>query len=507
MRKVPGRTEQIVGALALAVAVMLLLVFLLTSGLYTDTVEAVGPLQWIKDQVGISDAPLFEAQHLEPPAPPRAYRVAEAILPTLPAPWTLDKVEVHQVSAGQDDFTQFLQSHGARYVYQGQYGHETAKFQARVVEAIDPAKASEICEARRPADARPLPVGRDGWQSADRVGFWAGRYYTELSTEEAAEVSGLQNLARAMVSGQLVYGPTPAVAGELDVEGVPTAAEETPLLVGRARFVEIPGGDLLAPVRIERYAEDLYEKINGKEGMFRAYHIVDLRFGQYLEQSSRQAYDVYIYDMAEPANALGIFMRERPSTADALDIGRSGYRSGGSAYFWKGPYYINILAPSGGADEAFVISLRIAEAIAETIADDGQPFWAEAVLPEEHRTSNTFRYAATSALGYEYLQEMFMADYEEDGQFYQMFILKADSAEHARDLFEQYVESTQHYDEVLKREATEGGETMVGDSMGFFTTAFYRDEYFGGVSECEDVELAEARAAMLRDRLAPGEKK
>ncbi len=512
LRKGPGRRERVIGAWILVTAVLVLTSFLVTGGLFADTVNAFGPLRWAKNHLGISETPLFRIEHLTPPTPPRERRVAEAMLPMLPEPWTRKEIEVHPVGIGQDVFIQSMQAYGARFVYQGRYNQKETEFKVRVVETVEPAKASEICAARRTPDARPMPIGRDGWQSTDRCGFWAGRYYTELSVEGGTEMAMLQILARAIISTQLVYGGPflPGTAGEapsaMTREGVQPAERETQSVAGRARFVEIGGGDLLAPTRIERYAENLYEKIDGKEGMFRAFHVVDLRFGQYLEQAGRQVFDVYVYDMAEPANALGIFMRERPRVADKLDIGRGAYRSGGSVYFWKGPYYLNVLGPSDGGDEAFSISRRIADAIAETIADDSGPFWAEAVLPLEHRLPDTFRYAATSALGYEYLERMYLADYEEDGKPYQMFVLKADSVERARELFNQFVESTQRYDKVLKRETVEGGEIMLGDSMGIFTAAFYRDEYFGGVCECEDLDLAQARAAMLRDRVAPGEK-
>ncbi len=511
MRKGPGRTERIIGALLLAAVLLLLATFGVTGGLWADRINAVRPLRWAKNLLAISEAPLFQAQQLSPPAPPRAQRVAEVVLPVLADPWRRKEMAVYQVDAAQNGFMQSIAAWGARHIYQGQYQHKTADFQVRVVEALEPVKASAICAARRPVDAQALPLGRDGWQGMNRCGFWAGRYYTEISAEDSVDARVLHDLARAIVSGQLVYG------GPFDAEpaGYPSTtsppgdvqpiAEKTQPIAGRARFVEIPGSNLLAPIRIERYAENLYEKIDGKEGMFRAFHVVDLRFGQYLEQAGRQAYDVYVYDMAEPANAMGIFMKERPRNADNLEIGRSAYRSGGSVYFWKGPYYLNVLGPGEGGDETFAVSRRIAEAIAETIADDGQPFWAESVLPLENRLPGTFRYAATSALGYEYLERMFLADYEEDGKSYQMFILKADNREQARDLFRQYVESTQRYDKVLKQEDTTGGQTMVGESMGIFTTAFYRDEYFGGVCECEDGELAQSRASLLRDRLAPNE--
>lgn len=270
---------------------------------------------------------------------------------------------------------------------------------------------------------------------------------------------------------------------------------------GQARFVTPDDPDIAAPVKIERYTDNLYEKIDGREGQFRAYNFVELRFGQYLDTRRQQTFDVYIYDMAEPLNAMGIYNTEKSPGAEAAGLGQDSYTSGPNVYFWKSKYYVNVLGATEAGDAAAATAKQIAAAIAETITDEGGTMWADKLLPQEDRVAGSFTYRATSALGYDFLQQVFLADYKVGGKSYQMFVMFAGTDAAAKETFEKFVEATTKYDKLLSRDKSEGGETMVGDSMGVFSAVFYRGAFFGGVVECDEKDLAVQRAGVLRDRL------
>src|SRR5207244_12564465 len=108
--------------------------------------------------------------------------------------------------------------------------------------------------------------------------------------------------------------------------GAPQAASRKPQAApaaGAARFAEVGGLDV--PAKVERFTDNLYEKIDGREPMFRSFNFAELRFGQYLDGKNKQAYDVYLYDMSEPNNALGIFMKERSGATASAGVGRESY--------------------------------------------------------------------------------------------------------------------------------------------------------------------------------------
>lgn len=269
----------------------------------------------------------------------------------------------------------------------------------------------------------------------------------------------------------------------------------------RTRLVDVVGGDIKTPANIEIYTDNLYEKIDGKEGMFRAYYVVELQFGRYLDTRTKQEYDVYVFDMAEPVNAFGIYMAERSKTADVFEIGRDGYKSDTSIFYWKDKFYVNVQGPVEGGAADFETSKKIATAIADSITDTGAPFWAETTLPAKDRIPHSFNYEATSGLGYDFLKQLFRADYSAGKQSYRLFIHKAESSPAAQAIFEQYAQASAKYDKVLSREKSPGGETLVADSLGIFNVAFCKDIYFGGVTECENKELAIKQATAFRDAL------
>ncbi len=281
--------------------------------------------------------------------------------------------------------------------------------------------------------------------------------------------------------------------GDLDAETAPARG---------ARFADLGDPDILAPTRIEHYAEDVYAKINGREPHFRAYDFIDLRVGMYVHTVRRENYEVFLFDMAEPENALGIYQTERTGDVELVDVGRGGYLSGASLFFWKGPYYVYILGPAEGDAESAATARRIAEVVADTIDDDGEPFWAEDLLPLDDKVPGSKRYQARSALGFDFLNRVFSAAYEDDGTSYQLYLLRADSAEDARSLFELYAEEIGMFeDSVLAREETPDGQVIVSEFFGMYDVAFHKGVYYGGVTECDDREVAERAAAFFRDTL------
>jgi len=516
MRGKPTPTEKRVGLFVLVLLGVLVLIFLLTGGLFKDFVDSRPMLAKARDFFGISEQPLFVAdpENLTAPAPPRELRVAESMLPGSLAQGVkgseLRTFSLRSVSPSAEKDAGFVEAMRAlkgRWVYARDYrGSGEGYLTAWVADLSEPGAAREACQNRTPDQSRPLAVGRSGWLADRSAGFWSGRYYTEIRAGNSGETSP-ESLARSLAGVQLLYGG-PFNESAQEKAGKPESSpEEGPAGTGAARFAEVPGSELIPPSRIDRYAENLYEKIDGKESAFRSFFVVDLKFGQYADPAAQQTFDAYIYDMAAPVNAMGMYMSERPPSAAALPLGREGYASGTSVFFWKGQYYVNVMGPSDGGDQALASARKIAAAIAETIADDGKPFWADELLPVENRVPNSLSYQATSALGYEFLQRMFFARYEVESKRLQMFLTKTADPEAARSLFARFADATARYDKLLSREPlADGGrfiwEMAIPGRPSKFGAAFHKGPYFGGVHEADEQRLAADSARAFRGRLS-----
>lgn len=654
MRDQPSPRERLIGVVLLGLLSLIVAAFLLTSGLLGDAVSRSAAARGAKAALGISDRPLFavDPANLQPPPPSHEVQAGATLLPDPLEEARRTDLGVAMVDAdavADDDLMAAAVSFGAQWLYRATYQlpEDDQPLLACIVDAGRPEHAFGLWRSRRPAAIRPISVGRAGWmdETAGRLAFWAGRYYTELSIISPTSSPMLETAARALVRSQLVYGgpfwaesvlphegrvaedslrfvrraawglapladcwiadyagevtlgvmkPTPArrdailrelreqlvagggeSAGMTDEGGYENGAERSPGSVqeavddtepgdsvvgrldgrvavafaagpylfialggdvaklndlaatlcerwsmrdasiaagmaevapaasvgGQARFPALERDDLIPPTQIERYTDNLYEKIDGREAQFRSFDFVELRCGEYVSPRARQVYDVYIYDMAEPANAMGIYMTERSGELEEIPLGRGGYTSGTSVFFWKGRYYVYVLGPAEGDDQATQTSLAIASAIADTIRDEDDTMWAEALLPAEDRVPNSLSYRASGGLGFGFIEQMFLADYQTGGLGYQMYLVRTGSADEARELFQQYAEATARYDKILAEQETPGGRTVVSDSLGVIGVAFHRGVYFGGVAECDDRELAEAKAAVLRDRL------
>jgi hypothetical protein len=533
-------------ALILGLVVIVVLTFVISGGLFAGVVDRTWGLRELKRLLRPNEERLFALapDSLSPPAPPVEIQAARKLLPAeLPGSYqrgveavhlilSVDKMEIVKempVSPGRYRIERTVAQPGglvkeaadlgARCVYWVFYVEGIARdrgFTVVVVDAGDPANAMKLCQTRKRKGATKLAVGREGWTAESPIacGFWAGRYYSELMDEGgrfegAAGLALLQNAAKALAANQLVYGGPfnqETTTGIAPVETVQQAGPGAgPAPVGVAQFAAVKGGQALPPTKIDRFTDNLYEKIDGKEGMFRAFHFVELRFGQYTNARTQEAHDTYVYDMGEPLNAFGIYMGERSPKAAAWPMGRDGYVSGTNAYFCKDKYYVNVLGPPEGSADSLEVSKAIAAAIAGTIPEGDKPFWVEEYLPAEGRVPNTLKYEATSGLGYEFLQQIFTVRYKAGEKEYQVFLVRTDDASKATALLDKFAEATAKYDKVLSKTSDPAGQQMVGDSMGTFCVAFTKGCFFGGVNECEDQGLAARQAEILKARLPGGE--
>jgi hypothetical protein len=491
MRKQVSMTERLIGVVVLA--------------------GVAGIVVAVLDTVRASDRKLFDlgAKYVRSAEEPRESRVAAAMMPVL-ANWKMvQRVEAKRADAAGDwlgEHADAFRSNGLVWAYRGRLSSGAGVAASAIVTVFDmgaPENARAICKALRPAGAAECGVGRDGWSAnmgagEGRIVFWNGRYCTEVDGRgvSAAEATkAATDIAQAAASIQLSYGLPPAappIASTGPVQKVPT--------VGGSHFPEVAAG-WRRPVDVKRYDKDtLYEKIDGKAGMFIGYMFVELQFGVYENTSAGEPYDVYVYDMDEPLNAFGIYRLERSRGATTLAIGREGYTSGPSTFCWKGKYYVNVLGPQDKAG-AGKRAEELATAVAATIEDDGKPFWADAVFPRENRKPDSLSYKATDALGYGFLRQVFLADYAVDGKEYQLFVHRAVDAAAAKALFDQY--DAVAGKNAVNRSAGADGAMVVSESLGVFEAAFHKGPLFAGLTECEDKDLALRQVEAFRCVLDP----
>jgi len=331
----------------------------------------------------------------------------------------------------------------------------------------------------------------------DKVRFWSGRHYTEIQYEgdSADDRAAGVALAAALAERQLAYGP-PAPRREADQPSAEKGDQQVSLGAGVLPPPE--DADWTGPESVRIFGPaNLYEKINGRAGLYFSFGFVKLTFGTYRHAKQPEQYvDCYVYDMGELENAFGMFKVEQGGEAEPVQIGREGYVAEDSIFFWKGSCYVQLLVPqSGETYSRFVPAL--AEAAAELIDDDGRKLWADALLPQEDRIDRSFAYVRADAFSLDFLKNVYTADYRAGETTWTLFVHRASDDRQPRDLLSKYGDYLGKYGKVEGRSE----DYLVGQVSGYYDAVFAVGQYFAGLNGCADRAVAESRADAFRQVL------
>lgn len=290
---------------------------------------------------------------------------------------------------------------------------------------------------------------------------------------------------------------------------IPISLEHSPSTSETAASEPDAGVDLAAiPVsegwtagEVESFdADTLYEKINGRAEAYISFGFESLEFISVSKNGDDAEYvDLYLFNHGSRLNAFGIYASERPPTPESFQIGREGYASGNSLFFWKGNYYAQVI-PSSDSPDASAVAEEIARSVEKMIDDDGAPLDGIEYLPPD-QVPLTLQYLPTNALSQDFLDNTFTAMYKVGpDQKARVFVSKRASEEDAQSVLAKYKEYLTKYASPLDLKL-DGVESAAGDLAGTKELVFIQGPFFAGVTEAPSVEAAQTLAGKLRDYL------
>jgi len=164
---------------------------------------------------------------------------------------------------------------------------------------------------------------------------------------------------------------------------------------------------------LERYdADTVFEKINGKADAYHALGFVELRFASYSRPDNPDLYvDAYLYDMAEPLHAYGIYRAQRSSGASEFVAGDEANTSGAATFARRGRFYLEVIASDAAAAAE---AQALAVAIANSLPAEGPPVRDPDCLPREGL--ERVAYVRENCLMVEALTDAFLAVYDGGAQ-------------------------------------------------------------------------------------------
>ncbi len=309
---------------------------------------------------------------------------------------------------------------------------------------------------------------------------------------------GLFQLDQLALSQNRPAGEPPDRLNRQDDDGsLKSRAPVTPMPAGLLDALAPPGWKTLGDVQ-QFTAANLYEKINGQAEQYLDYKFRRLTCVSLASvRDSSKLIDVYVFDMGRPAHAFGVYSGERTEGLPAVALGREGYRADASYFFWKGPYYVQVLASDKGRDLAQA-GLAVAGILAKRLADDGEPLWGLTALPEADRIPGSVQYFVADAMSLDFMQDTYIAQYNKGGAKVTAFLSRQPSPAAAAETLASYETHLNKYGKIVASEGNDAYKLVTADMGGAFDVVFRQGRLIGGVSMVESRALAEKAARELQ---------
>jgi hypothetical protein len=179
--------------------------------------------------------------------------------------------------------------------------------------------------------------------------------------------------------------------------------------------------------------DNLYEYIDGQAPFYLQYGFQAVLAGDYGEGAGAMpALTVDVYDLGERSNAYGLFTESFPPEEVPASVGNDGYIGHNVAAFWKGPYYVRVVALVE-EDRSRTVQ-AVAESVAERIQDGEAGLKEFAAFPTDALVPGTLGFSKVAAFGLDYMKDTYLASYEGEGSGYRLFYCDLESEEEAQAL-------------------------------------------------------------------------
>lgn len=318
-------------------------------------------------------------------------------------------------------------------------------------------------------------------------------------TLSAGVLAALAGILAAVVVQQRTFDPAVVAASDA---GLAAAREAAPGLLGTW-----PQG-LSAMGAAEAFSPStLSDKIDGKADLYLSAGFVSLRDQRVSLGGAASAWmEVFVFDMAKPANAFSVFSSQRrPRAADA-GIADYSYEADNELCLVHGRYYVELVCSDGQA-----ATMRAAEGLARafvaaTAVDEHANIGAEqALFPTEGLVSGSVALVPSDVFGFDQLSNVFVARYREGAEEVTLFAARRGSpkeaAKAALDLRGFFVDECEG--KALAAPSSPPGAALV-ELDGKFEAVFASGSFLAGVHQAPDRESALRWLEVLARRIKAG---
>ena len=261
---------------------------------------------------------------------------------------------------------------------------------------------------------------------------------------------------------------------------------------------------------VEIYNEDtLYEKIDGRAPLYTETGFEKL-FTRLYKNDSNEAisFEVYIYDMAKPENALAVYSQQKREDAENLDDVDFGYRTSNALFYSLGRYYLELV---GSAESAELLDAmaELAGQIKDALpAQDSVKTEEMEILQKAGSQAGSIKFSTDNTFGCKELTGIFSAIIKIDGKAVTIFLGKRTDEKEAAALvgiYSKFLKDLGATESAASGLPVESAKCF--DFSGPVEVVFNNGRFLAGVHDSADAETAAKAAKILNDILNEVQKK
>jgi hypothetical protein len=252
-------------------------------------------------------------------------------------------------------------------------------------------------------------------------------------------------------------------------------------------------------------SENLYNKINGKAGIYLQSGFEKLTCQRFVSAADAEMWlEVFIYDMGSVRNAFAVYSVQRRQDAQPLTEPLMGYQAGGAVFLPAGRYYIEIIG-SAETNQLSKAMLTIANGFMQKVGPDDNLIPELQLFPQANLIAQSYKLHLSNAFGFDGFTDTFSAGYRFGDATASAFISRRPDSEKARRLAGDYYKFLIENGATDKSAIATDVNGKAAEFYGVIEVVFTAGPFVAGVHGAENEASAKQLASQLYEKLSRAE--
>jgi hypothetical protein len=248
-------------------------------------------------------------------------------------------------------------------------------------------------------------------------------------------------------------------------------------------------------------SENLYNKINGKAGLYLESGFEQLTCQRFVNAADDEEWmELYVYDMGLPRNAFAVYSVQRRPDAEPLDPPMMGYKTGGAVFLLAGRYYIEIIG-SAETNQLNKAMLAIADDFTQKVKSGENVMSELQLFPRAGLITHSYKLNLSNAFGFDGFTDTFSAGYRFGDGMATVFLSRRPDSKQARKLAGEYYKFLIENGATDKSAIAKNVRGKAAEFYGAIEVVFAVGPFVAGVHGAENEDSARQLAVQLYKKL------